>query len=154
MKKFLFMPILAFVLALQLMLASCGAPKWELSASVKEHTVAPGSTFTVTVTTKNTGGDFDCDSAKKRAGATPMLYQDIGTGRVYLAFDALTASDEVRTVTFAGGEAVEVKWTFHGTLLDESNPQQQAAPAGKYTLKLSFAGKEESIENFIEIKTN
>ncbi len=153
MKKFRRMLICAVALALTFVFfTACGAPKWELGASVKENTVAPGSTFTVTVTTKNAGGDFKCDRHTKDVGAMPSLYQDIGTGRVYLAFDSIETTDEARTVTFAGGETVTVGWTFRANMLDLNNPKEMAAPAGKYTLKLTFGDKETVIEDFIEIK--
>ncbi len=142
---------LAFALTF-VFLTACGAPKWELSASAKEKTVAPGESFTVTVTTKNTGGDFQCDHHTKALGAMPSLYLDIGAGRVYLAFDSIEADTEARTVTFAGGEEVTIKWTFRANTLDIGGLKEMAAPAGKYTLKLTFRDKEEIIGDFIEIK--
>ena len=153
MKKFCRMLLCAAAFSLTLvLLTACGAPKWELGASVEKKTVAPGSTFTVTVTTKNVGGDFKCDHSAKDIGAAPSLYLDIGAGRVYLAFDPITTTDEVRTVTFAGGETVTIKWTFRANTLETGGADGMAAPAGKYTLKLTFQGTEKIIENFLEEK--
>ncbi len=153
MKKFGRMLFCAAVFALTLaLLTACAGPKWELGASVENKTVAPGENFTVTVTTKNVGGDFKCDHQTKDVGAAPSLYLDIGAGRVYLAFDMRATTDEVRKVTFAGGEAVTIKWTFRANTLETGAADGMAAPAGKYTLKLTFLGTEKIIEDFLEIK--
>ena len=155
MKKFrhIFLTAVAFALIF-VFLSACGAPKWELGASVEGKTVAPGSTFTVTVTTKNVGGDFKCDHQTKDVGAAPALYLDIGAGRVYLAFDSINTTDEVRTVTFTGGETVTIKWTFRANTLETGGADGLAAPAGKYTLKLTFLGTEKIIEDFLEVKVS
>lgn len=147
MKKFL----CCIALALSLICVSaCGAPKWELGASVENKTVAPGETFTVVITTKNVGGDSQCDQSKK-IGALPALYLDIGASRVYLAFDGIFATTEARTVIFAGGETVEMEWTFHSFEQDDLNNTKLPAPAGSYTLKLTFEGTERIIENFLTV---
>lgn len=161
MKKFLPMLCCAFALCFAFLLGGCGGPAWELSASVQpdpfasggeKGTVAPGSSFTLVVTTKNLGGDFRCDRSVKEAGATPSLYLDIGTGRVYLAMDRAETSSEPRDAVFAGGETVTVKWNFRANVLDLNNPKEMAAPAGKYALKLTFQGTEKIFEDFLEIK--
>ena len=154
MKKFFRMLSAACAAAfLFVCLTACGAPKWELGASVEKKTAAPGESFTVTVTTKNVGGDFKCDHHTKAVGAMPSLYLGIGAGRVYLAFESIDETTaEARTVTFAGGEAVTIKWTFRANTLETGGADGMAAPAGKYTLKLTFQGTEQIIENFIEIK--
>lgn len=153
MKKPIRMLLSAVAFALMLVFfTACAGPKWELGASSEKKTVAPGESFTVTVTTKNVGGDFKCDHQTKDVGAAPSLYLDVGTGRVYLAFDVRATDDEVREVAFAGGETVTVEWTFRANVLDVSNPKEMAAPAGKYTLRLTFLGTEKIIEDFLEIK--
>ena len=154
MKKFFRMLSAACAAALLFVcLTACAGPKWELGASVEKKTVAPGANFTVTVTTKNVGGDFKCDHSAKAVAAAPSLYLDIGAGRVYLAFDSIDKTTaEARTVTFAGGETVKTEWTFRANTLGVNSFEELAAPAGKYTLKLTFQGTEQIIENFIEIK--
>ncbi len=157
MKKLIRMLLSACACALLfVLLTACTspAPVWSLDATVEQTTVAPGSEFVLTVTTKNTGGDFMCDYHTKVVGAMPSLYLDIGAGRVYLAFEPIgETTTEARSVTFAGGEEVMIEWTFRANTRDDiGNLGEMAAPAGKYTLKLTFQGKEKIIENFLEIK--
>lgn len=133
-------------------LSACGEAKWELSASAEKKTVAPGDSFTVTVTVKNAGADYSSVVTQMRLGATPSLYCDFGGSKVYLAYEGINVTEEAKEVTIKNGESVTGKWTFYTYALDPAASLKVAAPAGSYTLKLTFLGTEKIIENFIELK--
>lgn len=134
---------------LGVMLAGCDLFKrvtFSIKTEISRQAVSAGDSFTVTVTTTNTGDTYTYRGSTTKIGAEPVVYATIGGTEYQLVHDPIPMDETEDLITIEEGESIVQSWRFYAKLADGSN-----APSGSYTLKLTFANNSVKHDNVIQV---
>ena len=130
------------------MFAACNLfsfAQFALSAQYPK-TVLSGSSFTVTVETTNKGKTYSYTGSSTKIGAAVEIYLEQDGERYDLVCVTPEQADDEVEVTIEPEEVITQDWQCRAVLADGTK-----APAGKYTMKLSFAGASTIFKNLITV---